>query len=92
VAVAEVVVLGDDDPVLPICHCRDLTILGGVAVGQIERVDRVVAEVGQFVGKSTRELSVDQKPHAAPSGTLWPPAVIAPNSSAASRSSRSRSS
>ena len=91
VAVPEVAVLGDRDPVLDICDPGDLRIGSAVLARKIKRVDRVVPSVVQVACEPKRELRVDQELHAAPSGTRRIPAVLAPNSSAASRSSRSKS-
>ena len=91
VAVAEVTVLGDHDAVFCVSNPTDLRVGGAVLVGRIECVERVVPRLVQMSCEPSWELCIDEELHAAPRGDRRMPAVLAPNSSAASRSSRSRS-
>jgi broad specificity phosphatase PhoE len=91
-AVAEVTVLGDHHTIFCIGCPGDLRVGRSVAAGQLRCMDHVVASGGDRTCESQRELGVDQELHVAPRGTIRRiPDASAPNSSAASRSSRSRS-
>lgn len=63
--VYEIGVLGDSHAVLALGESVDFRIRSTVAVRQIKGVDRVVTRFAQTVGKTTRELCIDQKSHAA---------------------------
>ena len=91
VTVAEVAVLGNHDPVLGVGEPGDLRIGRAVLPRKIQGVDRAVTGLVQMACEPSWKLYVDEELHAAPSGTRRMPAVLAPNSRAASRSSRSRS-
>lgn len=70
----------------------NLGVSGRAPVGQVTDVYGIVASTVQEENEPRRQLSVDQEFHVVPSGTTrYPPAVSAPNSNAARRSSRSRS-
>lgn len=92
VAVAEVSILRDDDAVGGVGRLGDVGVHCAVAVRQLGRVNHIVPGGGELAGQSNGKLSVDEELHAAPSGTTRRiPEASAPNSSAANRSSRSRS-
>ncbi len=92
VAVAEVLILCDDDAVLRVCVLRDLAVGHRVPIGQPDRVQGVMPSSVQELREPGRQLRVDQELHAADSGTTRRrPAARAPNSNAAEMSSRSRS-
>lgn len=92
VAVSEIPILGDHDSTTVIRNFGDSGISRAIALRQIQRVQRIMPRTTQKPREPGRQLSVDEKLHATPSGTtLRRPEARAPNSSAARRSSRSRS-
>src|SRR5699024_11755277 len=63
---------------------RDFGVWRAVVIWQLRCVQRIVPGVIEVTCKSCGKLGVDEEFHAAPSGTTrCPPAVRAPNSSAA---------
>ncbi len=92
VAVSEVSILGDHNSIANIRNFSDSGIGRAVAVRQLQRMQRIVARTAQQPREPGGQLSVDEELHAAPRGTIRRrPEARAPNSSAARRSSRSRS-
>jgi len=92
VAVAEVLILCDDDAVLRVRVLRDLAVGRPVSIGQPDRVHGVMPGSVQELREPGRQLRVDQELHTADRGTTRRrPAARAPNSNAARMSSRSRS-
>ena len=92
VAVSEISILGDHNSIAAIRNFGDSGIGRAVAFRQLRRVQRIVSRTAQEPRKPGGQLSVDEELHAAPSGiTLRRPEARAPNSSAARRSSCSRS-
>lgn len=92
VRVAKVSVLGDHYPTLRIGDGHHLVVGRRISVCKLAGVDGVMTGLDQEMGKPLRQLRIDEESHASPSGTSrCPPTVSAPNSNAASRSSRSRS-
>ena len=90
-AVAEVLILRNDDAILGVCVLRDLAVGRTIPMGEPGRVHGIVPCSVQELAEPGRQLGVDQELHAADSGTTRPPAARAPNSRAARMSSRSRS-
>lgn len=92
VTVSKVAIFGDHNSVAAIRNFGDSDIGRAVALRKLQRMQRIVSRVAQEPREPGRQLGVDEEPYAAPSGTtLRRPEARAPNSSAASRSSRPRS-
>ena len=91
-AVMEVSVFRDDDPILCIRDSADLLVGRLIAPRKRRGVNSLMTVLVEQGCEADRQLCVYEEPRAAPGrSTLRPPAVRAPNSSAASRSSRSKS-
>lgn len=92
VNVPEIAILGDHHPALTVGQFGDSPARHTATVRNIRSMHGIMARLTEEAGKACWQLGVNQKRHAAVSGiTRPPPATSAPNSSAASRSSRSRS-
>lgn len=90
--IAEVTILRDNSAVFRISMLTDVSIWGAVTSDQRRRVNRVVPRIDEKAGQPYRQLSVNKELHAASKGrTRYRPAVNAPNSSAATKSSASKS-
>ena len=90
--VAKVAILRDHHPILRVRHLHNLGVSGRVTVREVAGVDGLMTSMVQQKGEPRGQLGIDQELHALPSGMSGcPPAVNAPNSNAARRSSRSRS-
>ena len=88
----EVGVLADHDTALLIGRRDHFRVRAAVSVGQVRYMDGIVSHLGQQPTEVFGELGIDEESHAASRGvTRRVPKAMAANSSAARRSSRSRS-
>lgn len=68
-AVTEVTILRDNHPIFSIRQRSERRIGRPVPLGKLRSMNRVVTGRAQETGQPRRQLGVDQKLHAAPSGT-----------------------
>jgi hypothetical protein len=61
----EIVILGDDHPALIRSQIKYLCVWRTVTQREIQRVQGIVTGVAQQTAESSRQLRVDQEPHAA---------------------------
>lgn len=92
VAAHEIRVFGHDGAAVKVRKAADFRVGRAVARRKIAGVDGVVPDGAQAAREPTRQLRVDEEPHAAGGWTRLTCASRAANARAASTSSRSRSS
>ena len=89
--VPEVSIFANHNPTIFVSDSSNFRVRGSIRVRQLNGVNRVVPSGAKKLGKADWKLGINQEFHAALKGVTRFPEAKAPNSSAASKSSRSRS-